>query len=535
MKRFAALYAELEQGGTLAKLAALKRYLAAAPPQDAVWALWFLGGRKLSRVVAAPRLRQWTAESLQLAPAIVEDCYAHVGDLAETLALLWDLAATSEAEDLGLAAWVARLEALRGEDEAVQRARLEAWWRALPTPERFLLNKLLTGALRVGVAAGLVARALAEHAGIPPALAAQRLMGDWPPGLASWARLTGPEDTAGEPGAPLPFCLASPLDVGEAGLDAQLGPVQDWLIEWKWDGIRAQLIRRGGQHWIWSRGEEPMEGRFPEIDMLAQHLPDGTVLDGEVLAWKDGRAAPFALLQQRIGRKRVGAKLLAEAPVQLLAYDLLEHRGEDWRSRPLAERRAQLEVLGREHGFAVSPRVDAADWTAYAALREQSRERGVEGFMLKRLDSPYGVGRKRGLWWKWKIGALTVDGVLVYAQAGHGRRANLYTDYTLAVWDQGQLVPFAKAYSGLSDAELTDMDRWIRKHTRERFGPVRSVEPLQVFEIAFEGIQASPRHKSGIALRFPRIQRWRHDKPAHEADTLDTLRALLAAHGKAAT
>jgi DNA ligase-1 len=549
MRRFAQLYAELDgSSATSSKVAALRAYLADAPAADAAWAMWFLGGRKLARIVAAPRLREWTATALDLPSSVVEESYAHVGDLAETLALLWDLPAAQPAldespiEDRGLAVWAGRLLALRGADEATQREAFIGWWRELGTRERFLLNKLATGSMRVGVSAGLIARAVAQHAGLGEPLVVQRLMGDWTPSAKFFKRLIAApaEGDVVDVGAPYPFYLASPIDDAPARDGAKvpevLGRSVDFLAEWKWDGIRAQVIRRAGQTFVWSRGEELMNGRFPEIETIAATWPDGTVVDGEILAWRDDAVAPFALLQRRIGRKKVGAKLLADAPVTLLAYDLLEWCGDDWRPRMLSERRAQLEQLAVAcPALQLSPRIVAGDWDALAALRDEARTRNVEGLMLKRLDSPYVAGRKRGAWWKWKISAMTVDCVLIYAQAGHGRRANLYTDYTLAVWDgegaTGTLVPVAKAYSGLTDAELVEMDRWIRRHTREKFGPVRSVEVDeengQVFEIAFEGIQRSPRHKSGVALRFPRIARWRKDKRPRDADTLESLRRLI--------
>lgn len=527
MQRFAALYAELDATrATRAKVEAMKRYFASAPDEDAAWAVFFLGGRRLRRVLAPSRLRQWIGEDLQLSPPLLDECYAHVGDLAETLALLLDTAGRlpRQSPGIGLAEWVARLQALAGLDEAQQRAALLAAWRQLPREECYLVNKLVTGELRVGVAAGLVARALAEHAGVGVDVIQHRLMGDWLPEAASWHALLRLESAARPVAQPYPFCLASPLE----DAPETLGEPADYLVEWKWDGIRAQLIRRDGQLFLWSRGEELLNGRFPEVEALAAQLPDGCVLDGEILAWREG-VLPFAVLQRRIGRKTLGRKLLEEAPVSFLAYDLLEWQDEDWRTRPLATRRQQLERLAQEWPLALSPRVIADNWNALAALRAEARERRVEGLMLKRGDSAYLAGRKRGVWWKWKIGALTVDTVLVYAQAGHGRRAHLYTDYTLAVWQGAELVPVAKAYSGLTDEELVEMDRWIRSHTTQKFGPVRMVEPLQVFEIAFEGIQRSTRHKAGLALRFPRIARWRRDKPPQEADTLDTLQRLLPA------
>lgn len=528
MRRFAALYQALDATtATGEKLAALRAYFADAAVADAdkAWALWLLLGNRLKRLIAPTLLRQWVGEVTGLSPALVEASYAQVGDLAETIALLLDTAAPRRegAEPLGVAAAVAALQALAQLPADVQRAAVLEQWAALPREACYLYTKLLTGSLRVGVSAGLAARALAEHAALPTTVVQQRLAGDWQPSAAGYAALLAPAGAAmRDASQPYPFCLASPLEAGPESL----GDASDWLAEWKWDGIRAQVIRRDGQTWVWSRGEERLNGRFPEVESLAAHWPDGTVIDGEILAWREGQALPFALLQKRIGRKSVGKKLLADAPVTLLAYDLLEWKGEDFRERALGERRAQLEALAETCGLRTSERI-SGDWPTLALLRDEARARGVEGLMLKRLDSAYLTGRKRGSWFKWKVGALSVDCVLLYAQAGHGRRANLYTDYTLAVWDGTALVPVAKAYSGLTDEELLKMDRWIRAHTRETFGPVRSVEPLQVFEIAFEGIQASTRHKAGVALRFPRIARWRHDKPPEDADTLDNLKALL--------
>lgn len=542
MKRFAALYARLDDSrATSAKVEAMRAYFAATPAADAAWGLHFLTGQRLKRLIAPTVLRAWIGEATGLAPAIVEECYAHVGDLAETLALLLDRAERPlPLIERGLAEWVAWLLALREREPDEQRAALLDAWARLPLDECFLFNKLLTGALRVGVSSGLAARALALHAGLPETIIAQRLAGDWQPSADAFAALLAPGSAEAHPSQPYPFCLASPIEdapdaVWNAGLPSGLGAVSDYLAEWKWDGIRGQLIRRAGQTFLWSRGEELLNGRFPEIEASAAQLPDGTVLDGEILAHDGAAVLPFAKLQTRIGRKSVGRKLLAEAPVALVAYDLIEWRGDDWRSRPLAERRAQLESLVAsvaEPRLKLSEAVMATRWETLAEARAQARERGVEGLMLKRLDSGYQTGRRRGAWWKWKLAAMTIDCVLVYAQAGHGRRANLYTDYTLSVWEgpnpgEGLLLPVAKAYSGLTDAELTRMDHWIRKHTREKFGPVRSVEPAQVFEIAFEGIQASTRHKAGIALRFPRIARWRTDKPAQEANTLADLKQYL--------
>jgi DNA ligase-1 len=497
---------------------------------------------------------------------LFEESYQAVGDLAETIALVLPPPASREGEDIGLAEWVeTRLLPLRGQPPQAQAQCLAQWWGTLDTPARFLLCKLIGGAFRVGVSKLLVQRALAEHAGLDVKLMAQRMMGftdtRQPPGAARFLALLAPPGEggtdSGDSGQPYPFFLAHALEA----LPESLGLPADWIVEWKYDGIRAQVVRRAGQCWIWSRGEELVTERFPEVVALAQALPDGTVVDGEILAWEDGRPAPFAKLQQRLNRKTLPRKLLQEAPVTLLAYDLLEEHGHDLRGEPLLRRRERLEALCARSGLPISPLLEAESWEALAEQRAASRERGVEGLMLKQRGAPYGTGRTKaeGLWWKWKIEPLTVDGVLVYAQRGHGRRASVYTDYTFAVWSRApadaaealavaeslarrapavpgglQLVPFTKAYSGLSDAEFAEVDRVIRATTVEKFGPVRSVRPTLVFELGFEGIARSPRHKSGIALRFPRMLRLRPDKPLHEADTLATLQALLEQHGRGA-
>jgi DNA ligase-1 len=528
MKAFAALYAELDAStATRDKLAALAGYFRTAPAEDAAWALHFLSGERLKRTVGPAALRELAVRASGYPAWLVEDSYAHVGDLAETITLLTRRTEHAARDDWPLHRWVDELRALPALEPAERDARILGWWAALDDDERYVLNKLLTGALRVGVSQRLVVQALAEASGLPVDRLAQRLAGRWQPTPEAWQRLLAPADLDdARSDQPYPFFLAAPLE----DEPASLGPRAEWLAEWKWDGIRAQLIRRGGAVAVWSRGEERLDGRFPEVERLAAALPDGCVLDGELLAWRDGAPLPFGVLQKRIGRLKPGPKTLADAPVAFLAYDLLEVGGADLRPQPLAERRARLAALlaGAGDPFPMSPPVDGDDWPALATARESARARGTEGLMLKRLASPYQVGRKRGDWFKWKVDPLTVDAVLVYAQAGHGRRANLYTDYTFAVWHGDALVPVAKAYSGLDDSEIARLDRWIRAHTRERFGPVRAVDPVQVFELAFEGIRASGRHKAGVAVRFPRILRWREDKPAAEADRLETLLAMAA-------
>lgn len=532
MRRFAALYERLDRStGTTDKRRALMDYFRSAPRRDAAWALWLLAGGKVggarSRIASTGELRTWIGEESETPQWLVEACHHQVGDLAETLALLLDDLPGDAAAGLGLADWIERRLApvANAEVEARRTVVVEAW-RSLAFRERLAFNKLLTGALRVGVSQGLVQQALAEMSGVEIALIAQRMLGRWTPGEAFLDSLLSPDPQPGDAALPYPFFLASPLE----GPPEALGAIDDWLLEWKWDGIRLQLIRRGPEAALWSRGEERMDGRFPEIEAAAMQLPRDCVIDGELLAWQPGAPMPmpFSALQTRIQRLKPGPKSLAAAPARVLAYDLLELEGEDLRARPLSERRAMLTALLPEEDarIVLSPRVEAADWRSAAGLREGARERDVEGLMLKRIESPYRHGRKRGDWWKWKVDPLTIDAVLIYAQSGSGRRSTLFTDYTFGLWDGDALVPVAKAYSGLDDAAILRLDRWIRGHTLERFGPVRAVEQVHVFELGFEGVNLSKRHKSGIAVRFPRILRWREDKPAAEADRLATLQAL---------
>jgi len=533
MRAFSELFEELDTTtSTGLKVAAMKRYFATAAPADAAWATYILSGRRLKRFLGPAILRRWLIEACGLPEWLVDECQASVGDFAETVALLMDTnAASTGADDVPLSRWIEeRLLPLRASAESRQKEAIVSWWRTLPYRECFLLNKLLTGELRVGVSDLLVTRSLAEVLNVGRTDIARRLMGDWRPSAELWESLrSGGAESEQDPAAPYPFYLASPLE----GEPQALGERAAWLAEWKWDGIRSQLIRRKGRCFIWSRGEDLITERFPELVDAAMSLPEGVVLDGELVAWKNGSIQPFADLQQRIGRKKLTADILQSVPVRFLAYDLLEQDYIDIRGLPLRERRQRLEPLiahARPDVFGLSSAVETRDWAELAKLREESRMRGVEGFMLKALDSPYETGRKRGAWWKWKIDPHSFDAVMLYAQPGHGRRSNLYTDYTFGVWDKDTLVPVAKAYSGLSDAEIAELDRWIRSHTTEKFGPVRSVEQTQVFELAYEGIAASTRHKSGIALRFPRILRRRLDKPAAEADTLQALQEVLAQH-----
>lgn len=546
MKAFAALYRELDATtSSLAKQAALQRYLQAAAPEDAAWAVYFLAGGKPRQLVPTKLLRLLAQEAAGLPEWLFDESYEAVGDLAETISLL--LPPPTESHDLGLAVWIERhLLPLRKTPPDELADTLRSQWRQLAADERLVYFKLMTGSFRVGVSRLQVTQALAAVGGLDPKRVAQRLMGythiSGQPGAADYAVLIGAENDSElnqkTSGQPYPFFLAHPFNQPVEQFDALLGPPADWIVEWKWDGIRAQLVKRGGAVSLWSRGEELVTDRFPELATMGEALPDGTVLDGEIVVWRDDRVQPFAELQRRIGRKTLGPKLLREIPVVLLGYDLLEWQGRDLRAMPQQERRALMDdlVTQVQHPQLIaSPMLTGDSWTELSRQREAARAMGVEGMMLKQRHAHYGVGRTKdvGTWWKWKIDPLSIDAVLIYAQRGHGRRASLYSDYTFAVWDgppeqeDRKLVPFAKAYSGLTDVEMGRVDAVIRKTTIESFGPVRSVKPTLVFELGFEGIAKSSRHKSGIAVRFPRMLRWREDKTVDEADTLETLAALL--------
>ncbi len=532
MKRFADLFRALDQTTkTNAKVAALADYFVEASEQDRLWTIALLSGRRPKRTVNATQLRHWAAERAGIPLWLFEESYPIVGDLAETIALI--LPDPNETSDHSLAHWIDTIRGLGPLPETDKKTAILDAWDQLNGAERFVFNKLITGGFRMGLSQKLMTRALSRATGVEEPDLAHRLMGDWTPDTVSFESLILAPDPATDLSKPYPFYLAYQLE----GPVEDLGDPADWAAEYKWDGIRGQLILREGHHFLWSRGEELMTDRFPELAAVIDYLPPGTVLDGEVLAWDFATDRPmsFNALQKRIGRKTVPKKLLAEAPVVLRAYDLLEADGRDLRPLPFQKRRARLDALMQDVPEAtplrMSALLDFGGWDELARLREKSRDLHAEGIMLKRKDSPYRDGRRKGDWWKWKIDPLTIDGVMIYAQSGHGRRANLFTDFTFAVRDGNELVPFTKAYSGLTDSEFREITAWVRKNTVERYGPVRSVTPEHVFEIAFEGIQASPRHKSGVALRFPRMARWRRDKPVSEANTLDDLKAMLATYG----
>ncbi|MEL7402396.1 MAG: ATP-dependent DNA ligase [Pseudomonadota bacterium] len=531
MKRFTALYTTIDQTTkTSVKVAELARYFTNAPDEDRLWTVALFSGRRPRRAITTTRLREWAAERAGIPLWLFEEAYPIVGDLAETIALV--LPDANQSHDRSLSDWIMDLRALTDEEEEVRKTAVLAAWDGMEAAERLVFNKLLTGGFRVGISRKLMTRALSQATGRDEAELAHRLMGDWTPDSTSWKTLIEAPDASADLSRPYPFCLAYGLD--DETPDS-LGAPGDWTAEWKWDGIRGQLILRGGEHFTWSRGEELMTDRFPEFSRALDYLPAGTVIDGEIVAWDGNAPLPFNDLQKRIGRKTVPKKLLQEAPVIMLAYDLLEQSGKDLRDVPFGERRARLDALlsglPPEAPVRPSPMLDFKDWKDLGATRTTARDARAEGLMIKRKSSVYHAGRKKGDWWKWKLDPLTIDAVMIYAQQGHGRRANLFTDFTFAVRDGNELVPFTKAYSGLTDAEFRQITAWVRKNTLQRFGPVRQVRAEHVFEIAFEGIAKSTRHKSGVSLRFPRMKRWRHDKPMNEANTLDDLKDLLVQYG----
>ncbi len=527
VKAFAQLFIQLDQTNkTNTRVNALAQFFSSASDEDKVWTIALLSHKRPKRAVSTTLLRQFAATASDIPLWLFEESYHVVGDLAEAIALVLPPPQNNIHEDQSLDYWVRSIDALKKAEDREKESFVTEAWKVMKYEERFVFNKLITGGFRLGVSQKLMTRALSKATGISEDTLALRLMGNWSPFEATFEDLVLSKDGSEQASKPYPFYLAYALE----DEPSDLGNIDKWQAEWKWDGIRGQVIKREDQWFVWSRGEELVTPQFPELESIAEVLPNGTVMDGEIIVFKDGQVEGFNLLQSRLGRKKVGKKLMEKAPIAFIAYDLLEEEGLDIRARSLKYRRNALERIVesyRTDQLILSTVLSSDNWGSLVALREQSREHKAEGIMLKRLDAPYLAGRKKGDWWKWKVDPMTIDAVMIYAQRGHGRRANLYSDYTFAVWDDKDLVPFTKAYSGLTDKEFGEVTRFVKKNTIERFGPVRSVTPELVFEIAFEGIRASSRHKSGVALRFPRIHRWRKDKPAEEAGTLEELKDLL--------
>jgi len=530
MKNFAALITALDQTTkTNAKLDALISYFNIAVDEDKLWSVALFSHKRPKRQVNTTKLREWAAELSNIPLWLFEDSYHIVGDLAETIALI--LPEPQSQTNHSLSYWINYLINLKNLEEAEKKAKVISAWQHLNKTERFVFNKLITGGWRIGISKNLMIRALAKHTGKETTEIAHRIMGNWSAENHNFNSIFFDENIQLQLSKPYPFYLAYALE----DEPQSLGKITEWQAEWKWDGIRSQLIKRGGELFLWSRGEELITEKFPEFQLLQNLLPNGIAIDGELMPFKDNRALSFQLLQTRIGRKNVTKNTITKCPVIIMAYDLLEFEGKHIRNLPLSERRKHLTQIisaaNKPEYLRLSAIVVAKNWEKLNDQQKTAREIGSEGLMLKRKKSIYKTGRKRGDWWKWKVDPFSIDGVLIYAMRGHGRRANLYTDYTFGVWDGDRLVSFTKAYSGLTDEEFRQVDRFVKRNTIERFGPVRTVKPELVFELHFEGIAASKRHKSGVALRFPRMHRWRKDKIAKEANTLKDLLQLLQQYG----
>lgn len=533
MNKFSQLFNDLDESTkTNDRLDHLVKYLIESAPEDSIWVCWFLAGNRIKGAIKTSELRTFASERSGLPLWLLEECYDRVGDLAETISLL--VSTEGEGEIISLSELIGKfIEPMIGMNTEERRQNIFTVWDFLGEKDFLPFHKLLTGGFRMGVSKGNLCKALARVGGVQPAIIAQRLTGNWSPKTLTLEGILNPEDDGGRLCQPFPFCLANPLQE-EA---ENLGSVDDWQVEWKWDGIRAQLINRGGTCMIWSRGDESVGHSFPEVMNAGKWLPGDLCIDGEILAWGQDGLRSFSRLQARLGRKEPGPTILKRDPVRFQAYDLLRLDGIDMRKISLDERREKLEAilssLPPDFPIGLSPLIEKKSWANLTKLREESRDRGVEGFMLKKKNSIYESGRVKGSWYKWKVDPYLADMVVVSAQLGHGKRSNLYSDYSLAVWDEhGELVTVAKAYSGLSDNEIEKVDRFVRKNITGKFGPVRSVKPILVFEIAFEGARSSGRHKSGVALRFPRINRWRTDKKIEDADTLETIRGFTGINGE---
>jgi DNA ligase-1 len=526
LKRFTELIQQLETSNkTNDKIAALVDYFSNADEHDLPYVIAMFTGKKPRRPVSTALVKEWAIEQSGIPPWLFAESYHSVGDLSETIALV--LPPPEFETDRKLHEWITDLAKLNGQSDTAKKEFILKAWNSLDTPQRFIFNKLISGNFRIGVSNKTLVNALAKQSGTDSNKIMHSIMGKWTPESITYQELIEGAHVNTDNSWPYPFCLAYALEVEPEAL----GPENGWQAEWKWDGIRGQIVKRNGELFIWSRGEELVTDQFPELHFLKDVLEDGTVLDGEILSVKDGNVQVFSILQQRLNRKTINKSQLNDAPVGFFTYDILENKGQDLRSETMAARRRTLEQvvhdLGEQQTVLISPVVSFSSWEELATIRQEARSRNSEGIMLKRLDSPYHSGRKKGDWWKWKINPYTVDTVMIYAQKGSGRRANFYTDYTFAVRDGEQLITVAKAYSGLTDQEIKQVDSFVKKNSVEKFGPVRTVKPELVFEIAFEGIAESKRHKAGLALRFPRIARWRKDKKADEINTLEDLRQLL--------
>ncbi len=525
MKHFAELILALESSNkTTAKIDAMVHYLQTADEKDKLWFLALFTGKRPKRPVNSNFLKLWALEIIQLPEWLFLESYSSVGDLGETLSLI--LPAPENNIDKSLNQWITELIDLKDKTDAEKKEYVLTSWNGLDYTERFIFNKLIGGSFRVGVSKKLLINALAKYSGIEASQLMHSIMGKWAIEEVNFEDLIQGTNINPDNSKPYPFCLAYPLEKKPE----ELGEVEEWQVEYKWDGIRGQFIKRNDEVFIWSRGEELVNAQFPELVAAFEKMEGNFVLDGEILAVADNEVLNFNELQKRLNRKTISAKMMKEIPINTFVYDILEYESEDLREKPLVERRLLLEKLiesSELENIKISEVIIAKSWEELADVREKSRENNSEGLMLKQKNSHYHSGRKKGDWWKWKVDALTIDAVLIYAQKGSGRRSGFYTDYTFAVKKEDQLVTIAKAYSGLTDKEIMEVSRFVTKNSIEKFGPVRTVKAELVFEIAFEGIGFSNRHKSGVALRFPRILRWRKDKTVKDIDDIEEVKKLI--------
>lgn len=526
MEKFATFIHELEiSNKTNDKIDAIVRYLDVASQEDKIWLVALFTGKRPKRSINTKLLKEWAIEIAAIPEWLFVESYHTVGDLGETISLI--LPKPTHKISKSISTWINELAALNKQDDADKKEYVLNTWDGLEVQERLIFNKLIGGGFRVGVSHKLLVNAIAKHSGIEANKIMHSLMGKWLPNETNYADLINGLDLDTNISQPYPFCLAYPL---EQEIE-NIGTPNEWQAEWKWDGIRGQIIKRKNELFIWSRGEELITNQFPELEKLIEILPDGCVIDGEILSVEDDKVQSFNSLQKRLNRKTISKKQLEETPIGFYCYDILEYNYEDWREKPMAERRALLEQIMSDlpdnKTIYLSHVIEFESWVELATIRQGAREMNSEGLMLKKLSSPYNTGRKRGDWWKWKIEPYSIDAVMIYAQKGAGRRSNFYTDYTFAVKDGEKLLSIAKAYSGLTDKEIREVDSFVKRNAIEKFGPVRTVKPELVFELAFEGIAESGRHKAGIALRFPRIKRWRKDKKADEINTIEDLKNLL--------
>jgi len=525
MRHFADLINALETTNkTNAKIDAIIDYLERAPDEDKVWFIALFTGKRPKRNVNTNYMKEWALEITKLPYWLFQESYSSVGDLGETLSLI--LPPPRENIERTLSEWMNDIVGLKGKTDTEKKEFVLHSWNGLDYTERLIFNKLIGGSFRIGVSDKTLINALTKFSGQESSALMHSLMGKWLPDEVSFKELIDAENVNPDNSKPYPFCLAYPLEKKPD----ELGNSDEWLVEYKWDGIRGQIIRRNDEVFIWSRGEELVTEQFPEITEVVKAMKGSFVLDGEILAVKDDKVLNFNELQKRLNRKTLTKKMLSEIPIKVFAYDLLELENNDLREKPISARRALLEELllnENPQNIKISKSLDFEKWEELDLLRDNSREVNSEGLMLKQKNSPYHSGRKKGDWWKWKINPFTIDAVLIYAQKGSGRRSAYYTDYTFAVKNGDALVTIAKAYSGLTDKEIMEVSRFVTKNAIEKFGPVRTVKAELVFEIAFEGIGFSNRHKSGVALRFPRIVRWRKDKTVDEIDSLEEIKKLI--------